>query len=86
MHSLYPKLARQEALMLNVFDVLVHTKRQKPIEAVKKGLWVLIWLPFIVFCPLCYSLDFTEKKLLLLKLIYQQTVLYWEHIFSNTAV
>lgn len=38
MHSLYPKLARQEALMLNVFDVLVHTKRQMPIEAVKKGL------------------------------------------------
>ena len=38
MHSSYPKLARQEALMLNVFDVLVHTKRQMPIEAVKKGL------------------------------------------------
>ena len=38
MLSLYPKLARQEALMLNVFDVLVHTNRQMPIEAVKKGL------------------------------------------------
>lgn len=63
MHSLYPKLARQEALILNVFDVLVHTKRQMPIEAVKiKGSWVSMRLPFMVFCPLRYSLDFSESE------------------------